>query len=263
MGLEYVPAERISLKNHPDFNERWLQDRIIEDPSLLGLGDVDLKDVERVQPRAGRLDLLLYDAESDTRFEVELQLGASDESHIIRTIEYWDLERRRYPQYDHVGVIVAEDITARFFNVIGLFNGFIPLIAIQLEAVQVEDRITLVFSKVLDRTLLGHEDDDATSPPADRAYWEQRSAPATIEIVDHIGSMIRVVDPDYEPKYNKHYIGSSRRGVVDNYLAMIPVKSSVQIQFRIPRDEELTQRLEAKGSTYSPTTRNGANTDSA
>ena len=30
-----------------------------------------------------------------------------DESHIIRTIEYWDIERRRYPQYEHVAVIVA------------------------------------------------------------------------------------------------------------------------------------------------------------
>ncbi len=27
-------------------------------------------------------------SESDTRYEVELQLGATDESHLIRTIEY-------------------------------------------------------------------------------------------------------------------------------------------------------------------------------
>ena len=57
-----------------------------------------------------------------TRYEVELQC-ATDETHIIRTIEYWDIERRRFPEYDHVAVIVVEEITARFFNVIGLFNG--------------------------------------------------------------------------------------------------------------------------------------------
>ena len=85
---------------------------------------------ERNQPKVGRLDLLLEDPDSGTRYEIESQLGTVDESHIIRTIEYWDLERRRYPQYDHVAVIVAEEITSRFFNVIGLFNGFIPLIAI-------------------------------------------------------------------------------------------------------------------------------------
>ena len=48
------------------------------------------------------------------------------ESHIIRTIEYWDIERKRYPQYEHCAVLVAEDITSRFLNVISLFNGTIP-----------------------------------------------------------------------------------------------------------------------------------------
>ena len=61
-------------------------------PALLGLGEVDVKDVERSQPHGGRLDLLLYDPLANTRYEVELQLGATDESHIIRTIEYWDTE---------------------------------------------------------------------------------------------------------------------------------------------------------------------------
>jgi hypothetical protein len=65
-----------------------------------------------------------------------LQLGATDESHIIRTIENWDYERRRYPQYDHGAVIVAEYITSRFLNVIALFNGFIQIIAIQLRALE-------------------------------------------------------------------------------------------------------------------------------
>ena len=30
--------------------------------------------------------------------------------------EYWDIERRRYPQYDHCAVLIAEDITSRFLN---------------------------------------------------------------------------------------------------------------------------------------------------
>src|ERR1019366_313508 len=101
-----------------------------------------------------------------------LQLGATDESHIIRTIEYWDIERRRYPQYDHVGVIVAEEITARFFNVISLFNGFIPLVAIQLSAIEMNGAMTLAFTTVLDVMPLGLEEDDQPEEPRDRAYWE-------------------------------------------------------------------------------------------
>jgi len=33
---------------------------------------------------------------------VELMLGSVAPSHIIRCIEYWDIERRRYPGYDHI-----------------------------------------------------------------------------------------------------------------------------------------------------------------
>src|SRR5207244_2516133 len=126
------------------------------------------KDLERLQPRAGRLDMLLSDPETATRYEVELQLGPTDESHIIRTIEYWDLERKRYPAYDHVGVIVAEDITTRFFNVIGLFNSAIPLIAIQMNAIEVSDAVTLVFTTVLDQVPIVVEDDDGADEPRDR-----------------------------------------------------------------------------------------------
>ena len=31
-------------------------------------------------------------------YEVEVQLGETDENHIIHTIEYWDIERKRYSQ---------------------------------------------------------------------------------------------------------------------------------------------------------------------
>src|SRR5688572_19501298 len=116
--MDFTKFETVSIKHHPELDEKWVQARIAEDPSILGLGDVVLRDKERPQPRAGRLDLLLQEAESNRRYEVEVQLGPSDESHIIRTIEYWDIERRRYPQYEHTAVIIAEDITSRFLNVI-------------------------------------------------------------------------------------------------------------------------------------------------
>src|SRR5437016_3711120 len=97
-GLIYSKAEVISLKSHPDFAENWVRDRLAEDPSVLGLGALLLRDVERTQARTGRLDLLFSDALDQRRYEVELMLGAMDESHVIRAIEYWDTERKRTPQ---------------------------------------------------------------------------------------------------------------------------------------------------------------------
>src|ERR1044071_1119732 len=180
MSLKFVKPERILLMNHPEYREIWVQQRIAEDPSILGLGDLILKDKERIQPRGGRLDLLLQDAESSTRYEVEVMLGSTDESHIIRTIEYWDVEKKRYPQYDHYAVLVAEDITSRFLNVIGLFNGFIPLIALQMSALKFGDQISLIFTKVFDAVSLGMpEEDEEVQAVTDRSYWEERSSKET------------------------------------------------------------------------------------
>jgi RecB family endonuclease NucS len=95
--IEFERAELLSLKAHAELDEKWVQDLIAKDPSMLGLGeDLALRQKERIQPHAGRLDLLLQDSEG-RRYEVELQLGSTDETHIIRTIEYWDIERKRYP----------------------------------------------------------------------------------------------------------------------------------------------------------------------
>src|SRR3989441_3510735 len=183
--MKYEKLIKLSVRDHPELNERWVQERIAEDPSMLGLGDVILKDKERIQPRAGRLDLLLQEVEGNRRFEVEIQLGKTDESHIIRTIEYWDIERKRYPQYDHTAVIVAEEITSRFLNVIGLFNGTIPLMAIQMNAVQLGDVVSLVFTTVLDQLRLGLVDEDEEVHEAtDRAYWEARGTKATVAMAE-------------------------------------------------------------------------------
>ena len=87
---KYVKHQKLLLKTHPDFNEKWVQEKIAEDPSILGIGELILKDQERNQAGAGRLDLLFQDLDSNLRYEVELQLGKTDESHIFRAIEYWD-----------------------------------------------------------------------------------------------------------------------------------------------------------------------------
>ncbi len=33
-NLKYTSHEKVSLKNHPKFNEKWVQDRIAEEPSI-------------------------------------------------------------------------------------------------------------------------------------------------------------------------------------------------------------------------------------
>ena len=237
--MKHVPLKTIQLKNHQGLNERWLQDIIAEDPSIIGIGDVILKDKERIHQGAGRLDLLLQDADGIERYEVEIQLGATDESHIIRTIEYWDIERKRYPQYNHTAIIIAEDITSRFLNVISLFNGSIPLMAIQVCAIQTAEGVGLHFTKVLDVQQLGLVDEDEeVAEVTNRDYWLKRGTPKTVAMADKLLSYIHEFDPDAELNYNKFYIGLKINSRSKNYAIFRPKKNFIGLEIKMPQTEE-------------------------
>ena len=243
----HLRSERVSLRAHPEFNEAWVQDLIVADPAILGLGELVLRARERIQPRAGRLDLLLQDPETRRRYEVELQLGATDESHIIRTIEYWDIERKRYPQYDHCAVIIAEDITSRFLNVISLFNGTIPLIAIQMQVLQVGEHHTLNFTTVINELTRGlvDEDEDAQAAPADRAYWEHRSSRQMLQLTDELFALVKRGDSALELKYTKFYVGITKAGQAFNFVKFRPQKKSVSVGICLDETAEHTAAIEA------------------
>ena len=244
---EYSRLKTISLKQHPSYNEAWLQEVIANDPSVLGLGPLIVKDRERTHRGGGRLDMLLQDEDGLGRYEVELQLGASDESHIIRTIEYWDRERKIYPAYEHTAVLVAEDITSRFLNVIGLFNGQIPIMALQLTAVETPTGAGLIFTRVLDTVRLGLVDEDEpVSEITDRAYWEQKKAsPATVAIADGIFQMCRAFAPSLTQSYKKNYIGFRLDNHPFNFAVCKARPQSMHLEINLPQSEEIDAELEA------------------
>jgi hypothetical protein len=250
--LEYKKAQKISLKSC--FNEKWLQDRIEEDPSILGLGDIIIIDRERKQSSGGRIDFLFLDPEIQTMYETEIMLGATDESHIIRTIEYWDIESRRYPSRDHVAVIIAEEITNRFFNVISLMNRSIPIVAVQLNALRIDDTVLLDFTRVLDLYEPPEDIDELASETVDRNYWENRSNAKSISIMDDIMSIARKAYPELKVTYNKHHVamGTQRR----NFMWFHPRKREGYCHFdiRVGRDnlESAKSDLEEIGIPFTP-----------
>jgi hypothetical protein len=240
-----MKLESVSIKRSEQLTEKWVQDQIADDPSLLGLGDLVLKDKERVQDNAGRLDLLLQDQVTLKRYEVEIQLGATDESHIIRTVEYWDIERKRYPQYEHAAVIVAEEITTRFLNVIQLFNGAIPLIAVKMTAYKVGDQYALTFVKVLDELtygLVGEE--EPLTEPTDRSFWEsKRGTKQTLVTTDALLKLVNQVEPKAALRYLKHYIGLEVAGAPMNFVTFIPRKAFVIMTIKIAQAKETDDQL--------------------
>lgn len=238
MNLQYAKHQKLSLRKHPVLNERWLQDRIEEDPSILGLGtDLRLLDRERALAGGGRLDVVMIDDDNNRRFEVEIQLGATDPSHLVRCIEYWDLERRRYPGYEHIAVLVAEDVTSRFLNVISLMAGSIPIIAIQLDALQFGDNVLLNFTQVLDQSELRTDDtdDDSGGGETDRAYWDQKAGASLMTLCDRVLSIVNAnASSPFEFNYLRHYFGLRRNGVVNNFIHFAPrrTKNFSHVMFR-------------------------------
>src|SRR3990172_5166463 len=148
MSDEIPIAQPVSIRE-AGLDEYWLQDQIFENPVCLGLGELEAIAKERQQSTGGRLDILLKNPEDDTMYEVEIMLGQTDETHIIRTIEYWDNEKRKWPKRQHYAVLVAETITSRFYNVVQLLSHAIPIIAIQVNIVEADGKRILHFSKLL------------------------------------------------------------------------------------------------------------------
>ncbi|MFH1679935.1 MAG: hypothetical protein ABIH26_04745 [Candidatus Eisenbacteria bacterium] len=248
MTLELKKVAPAALRSF-GLDEKWLQDRIAEDPSLLGLGDLHVIRREKSQPSGGRIDFLMYDPEGDTRYEIEVMLGTLDESHIIRTIEYWDIERQRYPTLDHRAVIVAEEITSRFFNVIRLLNRAVPMIALQLSAFRFGDHIVLHFTKVLDVYEFPDEEEDSGAEQTDRKYWEKRANASSLSIVDVIVGLLPSGGAAPRVTYNKGHIALGTEGY--NFCWFHPRRASTHchIHMRVGNEQrdDLLRRLEEAG----------------
>ncbi len=242
-----IPIGKTTSIREAGFDEYWLQEQICKNPAALTLGDLEVVAIEKVQSSGGRLDILLKDPEDDKMFEVEVMLGETNESHIIRTIEYWDNEKRKFPQRQHRAVLVAESITNRFFNVIQLFSHAIPIIAIQANLVEALGQRFLHFSTVLD-TYEEPDDLSVTSPEEhDAAYWRDYSE-WTLETANTLLEILKPVFPTAKLHYVKYYIAIEVNG--DNCIWIHKRgsgKSSIYMWFSerlLPQASEIMDKAE-------------------
>jgi hypothetical protein len=201
---------------------------------------------EVVQPTGGRLDLLFYSPSWDRYYEVEVMLGQADESHIIRTLEYWDYERNKHPNKEHFAVLIAEDISKRFFNVIYLLNSAFPIIVIQMNALKWEDKIFLNFTTVLNLPAAG----DVTV--VDDKFWQNKVDKEEIsirsfEMANEILNVIKSSSNELVRNYTKSYIALQKDG--HNIIAIYPAKSvegncRIEMRFDVEDKEEIASILE-------------------
>ena len=203
MLLEYVKGTQFLLKHHPQFQESWLRDRIADDPGMLGLGPARVVDIERRHPHAGRLDLLLQQGQQ-RRYVVEIMLGKLDESHLVRTLEYWDSEQQTSPGLEHVAVLAAEELSPRLLHVLGLLRGTLPLVVLQMVATRVAGQFSLCFTRVLEGP--GRARAPSEPRPAGRAGWEQKGCTAAVATLDACLSLLQEIDPGLHLVYHRNSV---------------------------------------------------------
>ncbi len=246
--MDIPVSETVSLSSL-GLDETWLQNQIWDNPSCIGLGDLEGVSREKITSSGGRLDVLLKNPVDDTMYEVEVMLGNTDPSHIIRTIEYWDLVKRKWPQRQHFAVLIAERITKRFFNVIQILSGAVPLIAIQANIVKSPTGHSLHFTKILD---VYEEVDDEVGQDNDNydeEYWGKKSS----ETLAAAHRLLEITGPIYKDAH-LHYCKWSINIVRGSYNQMLVRDRSggnILIEFRYgSKREEIAQLLEAHSIQY-------------
>jgi len=220
-------------------DEYWLQDVIYDNPKILGLGNLIAVNKEKKQSSGGRLDILLKDPTDNSMYEVEVMLGETDPSHIIRAIEYWDNEKRKYPQRQHFCVLVAESFDRRYFNVIQLMSLNIPMIAVQADLLEVNNEKILNFTKIID-IYSEPEEDESEIKQVNESTWNNDS-PWTNSNAKALHEILKGKHDRINFRYTQSYISINIDGRNDYWLCK-RMKPTSALFFSV-KDEEKAESI--------------------
>src|SRR5713226_78316 len=220
---EFVAATKIAL-SELGYPEAWLERKIKESPSILGLGDVRVISVQR-RYKKGRVDLVLSDEENGILYTVELMLGEANESHVVRCLEYWLSEDRNPSTKDLsvVAVLVAENVReSRCFPVIEFLSGKMPLTVVEVTALRVSGYTTLHFAKLFDgqdqleNTESG--DEDTGRIDVDRDYWVAKLSENIVRTTESLAKILTSPDKNLRVTYLRQFLGLALGEKPANFL---------------------------------------------
>jgi hypothetical protein len=149
---------------------------------------------------------------------------------------------------------VAEDVTSRFLNVIQLFSGSIPILAIQVSCIRVGEMTTVNFIRLVDSTKLRIDDRlTATAKATDRNYWLTRVGQTVLGLADDCLTMINeAAKRKRSLNYNKGFIGLTDGAQSNNFVLFLPRKSFLRFRAALNPVEPWTKRLQQSGLDFKP-----------
>ncbi|MEL7496712.1 MAG: hypothetical protein AAFN77_03835 [Planctomycetota bacterium] len=133
-------------------------------------------------------------------------------------------------------------------------SGSIPIIAIQLDALKVGDKVLLNFVKVLDQTELRTDDEDDGGRDGggstSREYWENKSGAELLKVCDSVLELLNsVAKTTWEFNYLRGYFGLRANGIVKNFIHFSP-KATKRFTHVILRNDDASswaERFEEEG----------------
>ena len=81
----------------------------------------------------------------------------------------------------------------------------------------------------------------------DRASWEKRATPETLQLTDHLLKLVKEVEPKAVLRYVKNAIGIQADGLPLYFLWFIPQRKGVLLEIKLPQSEEADKQLEEAG----------------
>ena len=119
--------------------ESDIENFFIEKPEVLNLGDIEILDSQVLQDHGGILDILAFQSELNTYFEIEIMRGRTDHWNISHVLDYWAKEQRAKKFSYHVAVLITESCRRRFKELLSTLPLFMPLIVMEMRVFKVTD----------------------------------------------------------------------------------------------------------------------------
>ncbi len=123
--------------------------RIIENPTILGLGNVRVIDPVEGYLCSGNTYLLLSDSEQKRCYEVLVKRRGNNTEDLHRVIKFSNLMRMRVPSHEHCAVLVAEELTTEIIDRATTLCGIIPIAVIKIEVCKQSDSLSIVCNTLI------------------------------------------------------------------------------------------------------------------
>jgi hypothetical protein len=126
----------------------------------------------------------------------------------------------------------------------------VPIVAIQLSAFKFGDEVVLQFIRVLDTYEFGADpDEDEPAELVDRGYWEKRTKPDSLAVVEAVKALTPTTKGEARITYNKHHIALGTSGYNFCWFNPRRVASHCHLQIKLGAEKRqaIIDRLEEIG----------------